>query len=167
MTFALFTNLVLTGLCIAVIMQGSRMMRGIQSIKSGELGTTIGALDNATAQAHKVLAELKEVLSTDAVANARTIQSGESLRDELSVMVGIGNAVADRIIEASSAATEAQKVAHDIASAGPDAGPGGVAAKRTRRRQGSEGRDGSVDVDAAPIAPRAPRRTAPTRSGLH
>lgn len=109
MTFATFTNLVLMALCVAVLIQCARMMRSFNAIKSGDLGETVKQLDRATAQARAVLAELKTILATDGAATTRTIASGESLRDELSVMVGIGNAVAERIVEAASNAGERMK----------------------------------------------------------
>ncbi|HWW65150.1 MAG TPA: DUF6468 domain-containing protein [Sphingomonadaceae bacterium] len=111
MTFATFMNLVVAILCVAVVLQSMRMTRNIQAIKSGDLGETVKSLDNATAQAREVLAKLKDVLTTDGAANVRTIASGETLRDELSVMVGIGNAVAERIMEAAAAAGERKEEA--------------------------------------------------------
>lgn len=102
MTFATFTNVALMLLCVAVLVQSARMMKSFSAIRSGDLGATVKSLDNATAQARSVLAELRETLATDGAANARAIASGEALRDELSVMVGIGNSVAERIMEAAA-----------------------------------------------------------------
>ncbi|HUD95460.1 MAG TPA: hypothetical protein VMR39_28170, partial [Sphingobium sp.] len=48
------------------------------------------------------------VLATEVVAQSRAAASSEALRDELSVMVGIGNAVADRIMDAVAAQNEAK-----------------------------------------------------------
>lgn len=109
MIFATVTNLILIGLCPAVLVQSARVMRSFHDVKSGDLGDTVKSLDRATTQARVVLAELKELLSTDGAANARTIALGENLRDELSVMVGIGNAVAERIMDSATAAGEAGK----------------------------------------------------------
>jgi hypothetical protein len=106
MTFAICLNLVVSMLCAAVVLQSVRMMRNIREIKTGAFGETIKSLETATGQARSVLAELKAVLSTDGAASARTIASGETLREELSLMVGIGNAVADRIMEAAAAAEQ-------------------------------------------------------------
>lgn len=102
MIFATLTNLILIILCVAVLVQSARLLRSFHVIKSGDLGETVKSLDRATAQARAVLAELKDILSVDGAANARTIASGASLREELSVMVGIGNAVAERIMDAAS-----------------------------------------------------------------
>jgi hypothetical protein len=126
MTFASLTNLIVAALCLGVILQSARMIRNIRQVQTGDLGDTIKSLDRATAQARAVLAELKDVLLTDGAANARTIATGETLRDELSVMVGIGNAVADRIMEAASS---------DHRKAAEPAEPAPVAPKRQRRRR--------------------------------
>lgn len=110
MTFATFTNLILVMLCIAVMVQSARMMRSFNSIRSGNLSDMVTQLDRATGQARMVLADLKTLLSTDGAANARAIASSQALRDELSVMVGIGNAVAERIMDAAAQGNVPAKV---------------------------------------------------------
>ncbi len=121
MTFATFTNLIVSILCVAVVLQSMRMMRNVREIKSDNFSDTIKSLDQATTQARTVLADLKAVLTTDGAANVRSIAYGETLRDELSLMVGIGNAVADRIVEAAATAErhkdEAAKTARQSAKA--------------------------------------------------
>lgn len=107
MTFVTFTNILLSLLCLAVVIQSARIKRSFEAIRSGDLGETVKQLDHATAQARSVLAELKQILATDGAATTRTIASGETLRDELSVMVGIGNAVAERIMDAAANASSA------------------------------------------------------------
>jgi len=59
-------------------------------------------IDRATSQARVVLGDLKRVLSTDGAAQASAIAAAEEIRDELTLMVGIGNAVADRIMDAAA-----------------------------------------------------------------
>jgi hypothetical protein len=145
MTFASFTNLVVAALCVAVLLQSVRMMRSIRAMKSGDLGDTIASLDRATAQARGVLADLKDVLTTDGAANIRTIASGETLRDELSVMVGIGNAVADRIMDAATAAGERRETAERPTPPLP---------KRPRRRRGPAKPDGALPTAPAPVQAR-------------
>lgn len=98
MTFATFTNIIVIMLCVAVLVQSVRLIRGFQAVKNGGLKEMVVSLENATAQARAVLADLKETLRTDGAANARAIADGEGIRDELSVMVGIANAVAERIV---------------------------------------------------------------------
>lgn len=142
MTFATFANLIVSLLCGAVVLQSVRMARSIREMKSGDLGETVKALDRATAEARGVLAQLKTVLSIDATANVKTIASGETLRDELSLMVGIGNAVADRIIEAAAAA---ERKKDEVAqTARQTAGKPELVAKPRRKRSAapSSSRDG-------------------------
>ena len=131
MTFVALSNLALSLLCVAVIVQTVRMIRRFNALKKGDLGDTVKSLDRATAQARQVLAELKEMLATDGAASVRAIQSGEELREELSVMIGIGNAVAERILEASGA----ERAREDEA---PKRKPVGMAA-RARRAGGARG----------------------------
>lgn len=106
MTFVTVSNLVLVALCIAVIVQSLRMSKGIREIRSSSLNEGVEHLDAATARAQAVLLELKSVLAAASAAQNRAMANGEALREELSVVVGIGNAVAERIIEAAAAQNE-------------------------------------------------------------
>jgi hypothetical protein len=94
---------------VAVIVQSVRLTKSFQTIRSSTLDESIAQLDRSTGQAKAVLAELKTLLSTDGVAQTRAIKDGEVLRDELSVMVGIGNAVAERIMEAVASQNTARQ----------------------------------------------------------
>lgn len=102
MTFATISNLVLTALCIVVVVQSLRMVKGIQAIRASSLDQGVAQLDAATARAGDVLTELKDVLGSVSAGQNRAIAEAQALRDELSVVVGIGNAVAERIVEAAS-----------------------------------------------------------------
>lgn len=103
MTFATFTNIVVILLCIAVLVQSVRLMRGIRAVQDGGLREMVEQLDKAAGQARIVLADLKKTLATEGAANARAVAQGEEIRDELSVMVGIANAVVERIVETAGA----------------------------------------------------------------
>jgi hypothetical protein len=104
MGFATFINIITAIFCFAVLVQSLRMMRSLDAVKDAgaALPQMIKGLDAATEQASKVLAELKETLSTDGSANAHVLAQAIEIRDELSVMVGIANATADRLVEESS-----------------------------------------------------------------
>ncbi|MEW9854497.1 DUF6468 domain-containing protein [Novosphingobium sp. M1R2S20] len=104
MGFASFVNIITVIFCLAVLVQSVRMMRSLEAVKGAgaALPQLIQGLDTATGRASNVLAELKETLRTDASANARILAQAEEIRDELSVMVGIANATADRLLEAST-----------------------------------------------------------------
>ncbi|ARS28952.1 DUF6468 domain-containing protein [Sphingomonas sp. KC8] len=145
MTFATFTNILLMALCVAVLVQSARMMRAFKAIQTGDLGETVKQLDRATAQARTVLAELKDILATDGAASVRTIQSGETLRDELSVMVGIGNAVAERIMDAA-ASTNAVVAANE-----PGLPADKPVAKARRRKRGGSSASRTTVAAATPM----------------
>lgn len=104
MSFATTVNIVTIILCIAVLVQCARMMRSLAALKSADLPATVAALDTATGQARLVLSELKDVLRNDADPNMRALADAQAIRDELSVMVGIANATADRLLESSAVA---------------------------------------------------------------
>jgi hypothetical protein len=104
MSFATTVNIVTIILCIAVLVQCARMMRSLAALKSADLPATVAALDTATGQARLVLSELKDVLRNDADPNMRALSEAQAIRDELSVMVGIANATADRLLESSAVA---------------------------------------------------------------
>lgn len=103
MTFAMAINVVLGILCVIVVIQSLRMVRGVQEIRSLSFDEGVAQMDSATQRAQAVLTELKTVLDAATTAQNRAIVDGEALRDELSVMIGIGNAVAERIMDAADA----------------------------------------------------------------
>ena len=104
MSFATFVNIITIIFCLAVLVQSVRMMRSLDTFKGAgaALPQMIEGLDTAAVRASAVLAELKETLRTDVSAHARVLTQAEEIRDELTVMVGIANATADRILDASS-----------------------------------------------------------------
>jgi hypothetical protein len=107
MTFSVFTNFLVMMLCIAVLVQSVRMMRSLKAVKEGALKETVTALDAATREAKIVLGELKKTLQNDCAHNARTLVDGGKMLEELTMMIGIGNSVAERILEASDTAKKA------------------------------------------------------------
>lgn len=107
-TFANAINLALVVMCLAVMVQAIRMDRCIRALRDGHLDQAVEKLDHATHQARIVLADLKRVLSTDAAAQGEIIHAARDLRDELSVMIGVGNSVAERIVDAADKARAAE-----------------------------------------------------------
>jgi hypothetical protein len=103
MSFSMLANLATAILCAAVLVQSVRMMRSLKEVRGGALVEMVTALDTATAQARAVLSELKTALG-DCNHGARALADGKALADELTVMVGIANASADRMAEAANAA---------------------------------------------------------------
>jgi hypothetical protein len=139
MTFVAVSNLVLIALCVIVIVQSLRMAKGIREFRTSSLNESASQIDAATARAQAVLNELKTVLATSAAAQNRALVSGEEMREELSVVIGIGNAVAERIIEAASlqngtAQPEAPAVAEEVKAEEP-AEKAATGAKRSGQRK--------------------------------
>ncbi|WP_277969561.1 hypothetical protein [Sphingomonas echinoides] len=111
MSFATLSNIITMLFCIAVLVQSVRMMRCLRAVKGDEFAAMVAALDASTARARVVLADLREILRTDCAANARVIATGTAMREELTVMAGIGDAVAERIVEAVAKSASAQSKA--------------------------------------------------------
>ena len=107
MNFATLTNLVTIILCAAVLVQSVRMMKSLKVVQPSALAEMVGALDNSTAQARTVLAELRRALA-ECSGSARVLTDGKAICDELTVMVGIANASADRMADAAEAARRAR-----------------------------------------------------------
>ena len=108
MTFVTFSNAMVMLLCVAVIVQTLRVSKSIRDLRAISLNDSVAQLERATGQARAVLGELRTLLVNEAVAQSRGAANSEALRDELAVMVGIGNSVADRIMEAVAAQNEAK-----------------------------------------------------------
>lgn len=102
MSFTVLTNIITILFCLAVLVQSMRMMRSLKQVREGRLDHTVAALDTATASARSVLADLKQTLSIEGTANARTLGEAREVREELNIMVGIANAMAERLMEAAS-----------------------------------------------------------------
>lgn len=147
MSVATGINLALAIMCLLVMIQAFRMDRRIRALRDGQLERAVEALDNSTQQARLVLAELKRVLTTEASAQGEIIQIASELRDELSVMIGIGNSVAERIVEAADKAQAAQ---------GPTSGPAAGRAPPASAPHWSEdppqaGHEGAISAAAAAV----------------
>ncbi|MGF7153918.1 DUF6468 domain-containing protein [Novosphingobium gossypii] len=142
MTVATAINLALVLMCLLVMVQAIRMDRRIRALRDGHLDQAVEKLDHATQQARIVLSDLKRVLSTDAAAQGEIILSAREMRDELSVMVGVGNSVAERIVDAADKARAVEA---------------GVRRRSTRWREEA---DAVLRADEAtrlvPAAPQAP-----------
>jgi len=103
MTFATTTNLVLIILCAAVLVQCHRVMRSLHDFRQADLPGTAAALDSATAQARRVLGDIRLLLTDEAGPKIKALEDGHKIADELAVMIGIANATADRLLESARA----------------------------------------------------------------
>jgi hypothetical protein len=110
MGFASLVNIITAIVCLAMLVQSVRMMRSLEAVKGAgaALPEMLQALDAATAHASEVLGALRETLRTDAAVNVRMLSQAEGIRDELSIMVGIADVTADRLLEASSRPTSGE-----------------------------------------------------------
>lgn len=143
MIFSTFSNIVVIILCVGVLVQTTRMILAFQTFRKSDIGQTVAALDHAAARAGSVLTELRNMLATEAAANSRSLSHAEALRDELSVMVGVGNSVAERIMEAAATTAPAAHadgpdvMIADMADdqAAPAASTGATAIGRRPRRR--------------------------------
>ncbi|HEX7852880.1 MAG TPA: DUF6468 domain-containing protein [Sphingobium sp.] len=143
MTFVSVTNILLCLLCVGVLVQSARMLRSFRAVRTGDLSETVKQLDRSTDQARQVLSDLRRVLSNEGQASAHALASAESLRDELSLMVGIGNAVAERIAEAAEAAKTVSTKQTVQAEA--------TASTRTRAKRSRGGRSRAQQGSAKPV----------------
>lgn len=115
MSFAVVTNIVTMIFCLAVLVQSVRMMRSLKSVKEGALTEVVGALDRSTAQARAVLSDMKATLG-ECAGGQRVVLEGKEMAEELSVMIGIANATAERLVEAASSANRRPAEAWDAVS---------------------------------------------------
>jgi hypothetical protein len=90
-----------------VLIQSVRMMRSLKVVQPSALAEMVTALDNSTREAQTVLAELRRTLA-DCSGTARVVADGKAICDELTVMIGIANASADRMADAAEAARRRQ-----------------------------------------------------------
>lgn len=116
---ALFANMLTIILCLAVLVQSVRMMRGLKGVNVSQMGTVVLGLDHATAQARAVLNELKIILAREGADNARTVAEGEAIRDELKMLIEIADSMAQRLAEAPRPEAE-RSFAHKVESEAED-----------------------------------------------
>ena len=154
MTFAVVTNLATMILCVAVLVQAVRLMRALDTIKGGALTEVVDTLERSTGEARRVLGNLGELLRGDVALTARTLSEGKAMLEELTVMTGIANAVAERIVEAAGATNRAGAL-HAVP-------PQPASSQRTRRttRPRSDADAGSAAVDPLPTTRRQPQSAA-------
>lgn len=100
MTLAIMSQLLLGMLCAGVIVQTVRLMRRLRLVADGRLGEAVSALDVATREARAVLSGLRQALGGDGAAVAREVLAARELSEELRVMIGIADAMAERLAEA-------------------------------------------------------------------
>lgn len=101
MSFATAADIATMFFCAAVLVQTLRLMRLLKLMRDSGFGDMVGALERATAEARQVLGRLTELMRGDVAVTTQTLADGQRMIEELTVMTGIANAVADRIVDAS------------------------------------------------------------------
>jgi hypothetical protein len=121
------TNVITSLFCAAVLVQTVRLSRAVHKLRHAGLIEVVASLEAATDTSQQALGELTKVLSTEgppleaAVRGARDLRAQlVTLRDELSLMIDIGNGVAERILAAANGARDASRAADgvDVSAAG-------------------------------------------------
>jgi chemotaxis regulatin CheY-phosphate phosphatase CheZ len=121
MSIALLANVLTIILCMAVLVQSVRMMKSLRTVKDGALTQVVEALQIATVQARAVLSDMKHTLGTDCARHAQLVERARELRDELSLMTGIADSAAERIVNAVSMANNQRNTMEDEAEATAEA----------------------------------------------
>ncbi len=101
MSFPTAINLATIILCGAVLVQSLRLMRLIARVQGDEVTEQVAAMDRATAEARGVLASLQGVLSHDVAEAARTLPQARAMREELTVLLGLADVAAERLVSAA------------------------------------------------------------------
>jgi hypothetical protein len=155
MTFAVSANIATMILCIAVLIQTVRLMRALDTVKGGALTDVVTALDRSTGEARRVLGKLTELLRGDVAVTSRTLGEGRAMIEELTVMTGIANAIAERIVDAAGASN------HGARTPAP-----AVAPATLRKRRGNPQTGAAAAAGERPSAlrdqPASDRREADT-----
>lgn len=149
------TNVITSLFCAAVLVQTVRLSRAVHKLRHAGLIEVVASLEAATDTSQQALGELTKVLSAEgppldaAVRGARDLRAQlVTLRDELSLMIDIGNGVAERILAAANGARDVPRVAGELDVR---------AARHTEGRASSssaqEAREGSEDATSMPVPP--------------
>jgi hypothetical protein len=102
MDILMVSNIVTALLCLAVLVQSARLMRGLKSVRKADLGESVKVLDQATGAARSVLGELKAVLENEGRANCTTVDEAQKIRDELGMLINLADSMAERLVDAAS-----------------------------------------------------------------
>ncbi len=97
MNLTLMSHSLLAILCFGVIIQTMRLMRRLRAVSDGRMGEIVAALDRATGEARTVLEGLRRTLGGEGAEVARQVGAARELSEELGVLIGIADAMADRL----------------------------------------------------------------------
>lgn len=149
MTLALTSNLLLALLCLGVIVQTRRLMGRLRTVTDGSMQATVAALDKATAEARAVLEGLRRLLADDGAAVARNVAAARALQDELGVLIGLADAMAERLVEARRAPVEPPEEAPPADTGTAAEPPRKPAARRRKAKNPPEKAEQTTGEDPA------------------
>lgn len=162
------TNVITTLFCAAVLVQTVRLSRAVHKLRHAGLIEVVASLEAATETSQQALGELTKVLSAEgppldaAVRSARDLRAQlVTLRDELSLMIDIGNGVAERILAAANGARGAPNNTDSSAS---DLAVGNDPALRRSPALAPEPHDGGQDPGTTLVGPSSATAASSHRS---
>ncbi|USI71985.1 hypothetical protein [Sphingomonas morindae] len=183
MTLSALSDGLVAMLCLALLVQTSRLSLLVRRLRREELGAMVRTIDAALAATQSAMAELRGALATEASAQAEAIARAAPLRDELtmlrdelSVMVGVGNGIAERLVAAAEAARTARPASPEAVAPDDDADarpPARTARSRRRRSKpaaavpdagAAEGRAAVPRVSETPQPYRPPVKIRPAET---
>lgn len=159
------TNVITSLFCAAVLVQTVRLSRAVHKLRHAGLIEVVASLEAATDTSQQALGELTKVLSAEgpsldaAVRGARDLRAQlVTLRDELSLMIDIGNGVAERILAAANGARGGPRVNGEVGVSAPD--NAAAPTSSSPAKGASEERDGaaSTPVGSSPASTSDSRR---------
>ncbi|MBZ6379232.1 hypothetical protein B5C34_08820 [Pacificimonas flava] len=114
---ATFTSVLTILFCTAVLVQAVRLDRRLKLIQSAENGKMVQALDEAARRAEAATEALRDLLRNEGARLQGDIGRGKDMADELTVMVGLADAAADRILSSMPREATGTAPANDAAEA--------------------------------------------------
>ncbi|KQN90030.1 hypothetical protein ASE95_15045 [Sphingomonas sp. Leaf231] len=126
MTTAQITSMVLIVLCIGVMFQSARLTWLLRQMRPSEFAKIIAPIDQSTAASRRVLDDLLRSLAAESEEQAAMIEKSLKMRreldalcEEMTIIIGVGDSLADRITGAVNAAAAAATPAEAHAAADP------------------------------------------------
>ncbi|MBW6525566.1 hypothetical protein KZ813_01795 [Sphingomonas sp. RHCKR7] len=159
------TNVITSLFCAAVLVQTVRLSRAVHKLRHAGLMEVVASLEAATATSQQALGELTQVLSAEgppldaAVRGARDLRAQlVTLRDELSLMIDVGNGVAERILAAANGARLTPRGTSDAEVIPADDMAAPASSRQSDAPRERQGEATAASAAAAPLDVRDPGR---------
>ena len=162
-SLAVGTSILTILFCAAVLVQSVRLDRALRAVQTAEHGRMVETLDEATRRAETAVRALRDLLAAEGSELQRQVGRSRELSDELSVMVGLADAAAERVATSMDALTEKK----GAKPAGEELGPSGRPILTIAKSAGTSGQRapaGSKSKSSgAPKKPAAKKRQTSRR----